>query len=129
MINSTINTATTANLQGQVSSTDDIRHLANRDENAALKEATKQFEALFVQMMLKSMRSTVGETDLFSSSATKTFEELQDSEFSKQIASIGGLGLTDQMVGSVMRQAGVEESPGVTVGDTLSHLRQRTSGQ
>lgn len=129
MIDSTINSAMAASMQGQIDSTDDIRRLATHDERAALEQATRQFEALFVQMMMKTMRSTVGESGLFSSSVTQTFRDMQDAEISKQISASGGLGLTEAVIDSVMQQAGVDpEQEEKRVDDTLSHLRNRTSG-
>ncbi|HIJ22654.1 MAG: hypothetical protein HON68_10920 [Gammaproteobacteria bacterium] len=138
MIESNVNSAMLSSMQSQLESTEDIRLLASKDEEAALRQATEQFESLFIQMMLKTMRSTVGEEgSLFSSSATQTFRDLQDTELSKQIAASGGLGLTDQLIDSVKRQAGIESSPETasesvdepaTVEDTLAHLRLRGGG-
>ncbi len=130
MISNTLHAAT-ASLSRGVTETEDLRRLANTDEKAALREATQQFEGLFIQMMLKTMRSTADQDGLFSSSALKSFREMQDSEMAKQIAAGGGLGLTQQVMDSVLRQARIEPdtpTPSASVSaeqDTLSHLQGR----
>lgn len=106
MMDTSIHAATASMTQG-VSSTENLRGLANTDQRAALREATQQFEGLFIQMMLKTMRSTAG-GGMFSSSATRTFQEMQDTEMAKRIAANGGLGLTEQIIDSVMQQAGIK---------------------
>jgi len=59
----------------------------------SIKEVAKQFEALFVQMMLKSMRDTVPENELFGSKAEKTYQDMYDKQLTKQIANGKGIGL------------------------------------
>ena len=44
----------------------------------ATKQAAKQFEAVFLDMVMKSMRQTVTESGLFDSQATKSFQGMQD---------------------------------------------------
>jgi len=115
-------------------SLNEIKLLGQSDERTALKQATQQFEALFVQMMLKSMRSTVGENGFMSSSATNTFQEMQDNELAKQISGNGGFGLTEQIIDSVLQQAGVKADAKSSANvesplDTMRHLQGRIMGQ
>lgn len=86
-----------------------LRAKARQDEEGALRETAQQFEALFIQMMMKSMRSTVARSELFDSSAIRTFESMQDQELSKEMARSGGIGLADMLVEqlSANRQAGL----------------------
>lgn len=116
-----------ASMQQQSSSMDDIRRLADSDEREALRQATQQFEALFVQMMLKTMRATVGESSLHSSSATKTFREMQDSEMAKHIGATGGLGLTKQIIDSVFQQVGMEEPVAIEGEENAEEVVENTS--
>lgn len=61
-----------------------------------LKEACKGFEAMFLNMMYREMRATVPENTLFGeSNAMKIFEDMRDTELTKKIADIGGIGLGD----------------------------------
>ncbi len=63
---------------------------------ARLREAAKQFEGLFVQTLLKSMRSTVPMSDLIDNSGEiETYRQLLDEELSQQIGGQGGLGIAD----------------------------------
>ena len=66
----------------------------NKDKKVA-REVGSQFEALFVQMMLKSMRdaATPLKSGLLDSSATDTFEEMYHGELSQEIAKRSSLGI------------------------------------
>ena len=109
MMDNSVNAVTASLMRGtSATSVEDLRRLGNVDERAGLQAATQQFEGLFIQMMLKTMRSTVGENAMFSSYARNTFQEMQDTETAKQIAASGGLGLTQQIIDSVMQQANLQ---------------------
>jgi soluble lytic murein transglycosylase-like protein len=66
-------------------------------ESAKLRDAAQQFEALFVNLLLKSMRSTVIESDLIQNkSEMKTYRQLLDQEMAKQMArGPQGLGIAE----------------------------------
>ncbi len=59
----------------------------------AIKQVAKQFEALFVQMMLKSMRDTVPDSELFGSNAEKMYQDMYDKQLSVHISEGRGIGL------------------------------------
>jgi len=61
----------------------------------AIKQVAKQFESLFVQMMLKSMRDTVPENELFGSNAEKMYQDMYDKQLSTQISNSRGIGLAN----------------------------------
>lgn len=64
-----------------------------------LVEAAREFEALIMNMMLKSMRSTVERGDLFGDTKhIETYEQLLDQEYAKGMADQGGLGFADLIV-------------------------------
>ncbi len=68
---------------------------APADKEAVLaKKVGREFEALFVGLMLKSMRSTVGK-DLLAGKENneETYRSLLDQEYAKAVAEQGGLGL------------------------------------
>lgn len=63
-------------------------------EQAAAKKVAREFESLFVGMMLKSMRETVGKDKLTGGgSAEENYRVLLDQEYSQRIAESGGIGL------------------------------------
>ena len=78
----------------------ELRGKAQRNEKGALRESAEQFEGLFIQMMLKSMRdaSNVMKTDMFKSNAMETFEGMYDKELSMSMAKRNALGFADVVV-------------------------------
>jgi Rod binding domain-containing protein len=61
-----------------------------------LREATREFESLFIAEMMKEMRATVPESGLLgSSSGQGVFREMLDQELSRRIAGGGGFGIGD----------------------------------
>lgn len=75
-----------------------LRARAIKDPEGALKEAAHQFETIFMNMMMKSMRTEASGKSLFDNEGTRVFTGLLDEEFSKKWASSGGMGLADLMV-------------------------------
>jgi flagellar protein FlgJ len=70
-------------------------------KKAALHEAAAQFEAIFMQMLLKSMRQAqdVLESDSpFNSQSTKFYRDMHDQQMAVELSSNGSLGLTDLIV-------------------------------
>ncbi len=56
-------------------------------EDRKLKDSCKDFEAIYIGLMLKSMRATVPEDSLFGSSNQKeVFQSMFDQEIAKDIA-------------------------------------------
>lgn len=95
----------------------DLRSRAAKDPQAALKETAQQFETLFLDMMLKSMRSAAPGNSLFDSSETKIFTGLLDHEFARKFASQGGIGLADLMIRQLSQLRGepVKKSPDLPI--------------
>ena len=98
-MNDYLNT-TSAKSYTDFSALGELRGKAQRNEAGALRESAQQFEALFIQMMLKSMReaSNVMKSDLFQSNAMETFQGMYDKEISMQMASRNSLGFADVVV-------------------------------
>jgi peptidoglycan hydrolase FlgJ len=64
---------------------------ANR---ANAQKAAQQFEAMFINMMLKEARKTSLGGGLLDNEAGKTFREMQDGQIAQQMAQHGTLGLS-----------------------------------
>ncbi|QYK00329.1 flagellar assembly peptidoglycan hydrolase FlgJ [Shewanella psychrotolerans] len=80
---------------------DSLRAKAQKDDKAALKEVAQQFEGIFVQMLMKSMRdaNAVFESDSpMNSQYTKFYEQMHDQQMSVNLSDKGMLGLADLMV-------------------------------
>jgi len=68
---------------------------AKQNSPAAAKVVAKQFEALFIQMMLKSMRDATPQNGLFDSDQSRTYQDLFDKQISMDIAQHSNLGVAD----------------------------------
>ena len=76
-----------------------LRHQAETDSNAALPAVAKQFESMFTEMLLKSMREANFGDPLFESQATDTWQDMFDQQLSLNLAQHGkGLGIADMLV-------------------------------
>ena len=58
-------------------------------------EVSRQFEALFVNMLLKSMRKATQRSELFNSEAARSFESMFDQEIANKVSYADGIGLAD----------------------------------
>lgn len=105
-----------------------LRRKAQQNSPDAVREAAKQFEAVFLQMMLKSMRdASPGEGGLMDSDQSRFYRDMFDQQIALTLAQQGQLGLSDaiarQLAGD---QAGAPSPPTspTTIGDPLAALRQ-----
>ena len=97
-----------------------LRAQAKQAPDAALEKAATQFEALFLQMLLKSMRESVPQDGLFDNEATRTYIGMLDQQFAAGLSGKGKLGLADMLV-KQLRAAGaagaVPAEPGAAPGE------------
>jgi Rod binding domain-containing protein len=83
----------------------ELRGQAQRREGGALREAAQQFEAMFIQQIMKTMReSSFKGAELFDSQALDTYQAMHDKEISLHMARRGSFGLADMLVKSMERQ-------------------------
>jgi flagellar protein FlgJ len=81
------------------------------NQKAALKKISQDFEALFIGMMLKSMRSTVGKENLTGGGhGEEVYRSLLDQEYAQAIATGGGLGLGSMLEEQLVRHIGYDET-------------------
>lgn len=76
-------------LAADARSLDGLKRAAARDPRAALKGAAQQFEALFMQAVLKSMRDAIPKSGLLDSPAQETYTALLDQQLANKIAASG----------------------------------------
>ena len=92
----------------------ELRRSATNDRNdeETLRQVAGQFEALFVNMMLKSMRQASLAEGVFDTPQTETYQEMADQQLSMDLSARGGLGLQDV----IFRQLGgmLAGKPGVS---------------
>lgn len=86
-----------------------LRTDARRDADAAFAKVAQEFEALFIQMMLKAARDATPEGGLFDSNELKLYQEMMDSQVALEMAEQGGLGfaplLQQQLLGGEADEA------------------------
>jgi peptidoglycan hydrolase FlgJ len=75
----------------------ELRRSATKDRNddETLHKVAGQFEALFVNMMLKSMRQASLAEGIFDTPQTETYQEMADQQLAMDLSARGGLGLQD----------------------------------
>lgn len=75
-------------------SLNDLRQLSKQNSPDALKETAKQFEALLMGMMLKSMRQASPQDGVFDNEQSRMYTSMLDQQLSQTMAS-KGMGLAD----------------------------------
>ncbi len=113
-------------------SLDALRNQASTDPKKALNAAAKQFEAVFMNMLLKSMRDASPSNGAFDSEQTKTYQGMLDQQWSQTLSGAGasrGTGLSDLIVKQLSRNVKNVESDAERTADikNATHAIQRQS--
>lgn len=99
-----------------------LKAKASTDPKAAIKTAARQFEALFMQQLMKSMRDTTMSTGMMDNAGTKMGQDMLDTQFAGQMTGLPG-GLSDAIMRQLERQttsASASTSAGASAGTTRS---------
>ena len=91
-------------------SLDGLSRLAGKDPAKAVTQVSKQFEALFLQSVLKSMREATMKSGLLDSSEQDTYQQMLDTQLAQTIAQNQGTGLA-RMIARQLRQ-GISQADG-----------------
>ena len=83
-------------------SIDDLHLMSKQNPDEALQKVAQQFEALFMNMLLKSMREATPKDGLFDSQQTQFFTQMYDQQLAQHI-STKGIGVADMMVQQLTR--------------------------
>ena len=87
-----------------------LRRSAAQDPKAAAKEAAKQFESLFMNELLKTMRASTEASGLMDNQGTKLGTELLDAQLATKLS--GGPGSLSEVIAKQLeRQMGVTPGP------------------
>ena len=103
-MSSSIDNTSTAKSYLDFSGLGELRGQAQQNQDKALKESAQQFEGLFIQMMMKSMREASMKDEENQSSGMDTFMNMFDKEISVQMAKRGAMGVADFMAKAVQQQ-------------------------
>jgi len=117
----------------------DLKQSAKAGSPEALKGAATQFESMFINMMMKSMRDATPQDGMLDSQETKTFTTMLDQQMSQKLAK-RGIGLADVLVRQLGAQAsgqalakemqsgalGIGSEPGAASGTSATRLQRDT---
>jgi flagellar protein FlgJ len=93
--NAIVNGIDQARIYTDLSGLESLKGQAKCNSAGAAKVVARQFEALFVQMMLKSMREATPQNGMFDSNQSRTYQDLFDKQIAMDIAQRGNLGIAD----------------------------------
>jgi flagellar protein FlgJ len=81
---------------------------AKKAPAAATIKAAREFEAIFLQQLIQSMRqaSPTAASGMLSGKKTRVYQDMLDQEMAKAMARSGGLGIADFMIRDMTRRQG-----------------------
>jgi len=99
-----------------------LKGQARQNSPEAMKKVSRQFESLFLQMAMKSMRQATMKSDLMNSSQADTYREMYDQQLALELGKRSRLGLADM----IEKQMGGGKKDGATPagGKNLSEYRK-----
>jgi flagellar protein FlgJ len=100
------NTNIHAGLATSSTALDGLRATAARDPKAAIRETAKQFETLFMNELMKSMRATTQGSGWLENNGTEMATGMLDTQYATQLSGQRG-GLADMIAKQLERQLGI----------------------
>ena len=94
---------------------------AARDPSKAIRKTAEQFEAYFIQQMMKTMRESIEKSDLVEGGNLEMYQDLMDKEVSLSMAKRGGMGLAD------MLERQMQLAQGLSTQDALQMRQPKTA--
>ncbi|RAP37964.1 flagellar rod assembly protein/muramidase FlgJ [Legionella quinlivanii] len=115
----------------------DLRYKAQTDSRQALPEVARQFEAIFLQSMLKSMRMSqhfLDDSNPLRGKHQETFQEMLDGQYVNNITSRQSIGLASMLAQQLEKTLGgaqvtnaADSTPGISADRYLKNLHPATS--
>src|SRR5882757_4081622 len=100
-----------------------LKKSAQQNQPTAVREAARQFESLFTNMLLKSMReASLGES-LGDSEQTQFYQDMFDQQLALQMSRGKGLGLAEHLVGQLQRAGSAPADAGSPAAGTSLERR------
>lgn len=100
---------------------DALRHGAAKDPRAAVRDAAKQFESLFMNELMKSMRAASEPSGLLDNAGTQLGTQLLDAQLASKMVGRPG-GLSDVIARQLERQMGLSPGPIPSAGSANNSL-------
>ncbi|MDH5435364.1 MAG: flagellar assembly peptidoglycan hydrolase FlgJ [Gammaproteobacteria bacterium] len=102
-----------------------LRHDVRSNSPEAIKKVAEQFEALFLQMMLKSMRDASFGDELFDSSQSDIYRDMFDQQIAITMSKRRGLGMADMLERQLSKGTEMTDGkPEKAMDNTLAMLRR-----
>jgi flagellar protein FlgJ len=117
--NSTLGLAASNTLTSDTRSIESLRAAAARDPKSSIREASRQFEALFMQEVMKSMRASTMSSGLMENSATQLGTEMLDTQYAGKLTGLPG-GLSEAIARQLQRQMGIKDDKSAAGADAKS---------
>ncbi len=89
-------------------SIENLRAAAARDPKSSIRETAKQFESLFMQEVMKSMRASTLSSGMLDNPTTQMGTEMLDTQFAGKMTGLPG-GLSDAIQRQLQRQMGMPD--------------------
>jgi flagellar protein FlgJ len=100
----------------------ELKNQAKRKTPDATKQVAKQFESIFVGMMMKSMRQAKLAEGILDSKQSDFYRDMYDQQLSVHLAAEGGIGLAD----IIARQLGSKQTVQVLNNKTINEYKRNT---
>ena len=98
-----------------------LKRQARLDQAGSLEQVARQFESLYIQMMVKQMRQASIGGGILDSDSTRQYQDMYDKQLALHLSEHGGLGIGDLLI----RQLDSESNSPVGVSMQLPDYRQR----
>ena len=107
------------------------RDVGGEGQKQAVRQAAQQFEAVFMNMLMKSMRDTLPKDGMLESDTTRAYTEMFDQQIAQKLSE-KGVGLADMIVRQLERRsidpANLPQGGRRDAASTLDRLRFATAG-
>jgi flagellar protein FlgJ len=97
-----------------------LKGAAKQNSKEAIKETARQFESVFIQMALKSMRGASGKTGLMENDQTRLYRDMYDQQLALELGKTSKLGFGRMLE----RQLGGSPDAQKLTGKTLADYRR-----
>lgn len=99
-----------ANVYADLQGLETLRHTDKSDSPEALRFVAQQFEAFFMQMMLKNSHSESMDDGLFDSEQGDFYQDWYDKQLALHLSSGRGIGIADMLVQQLKQQMSLQDS-------------------
>ena len=106
-----------ANLYTDFKQLADLKRQAQQNSDQALEKVAKQFEAVFLQMMLKQMRQASMGDPIFNSNGLEFYRDMHDQQLALHLSDQGSIGIADLIVRQLQPTNGFSGSRQKSIAD------------